>query len=382
MQEAATPVTEITLPKSDLILDSLQYGLYICDLERRIIYWSKSAERITGWTAKDVVGSRCLDDILAHVDKDGRHLCVDELCPLLRSMVTDRASDVPVIVFGLTKSGERIPMTVSVAPLHNAEGKIIGGVESFHDFSDTYANLERAKRIQTLSLEHNLPPDNRFSFQSFYLPHDLIGGDFFAIRQLDPDHYGFFLADVMGHGVAAALHAMYLSSLWNRYSNELGHPADFARSLNRELCRIVGDESFATAVCGIIDAAGKTVRFASAGGPPLVVIRADGRSEHLASSGLPFGMIAEAEYDECEFQCATGDSLLMFTDGATELHNSDERLLGAEGLVDMLRGLGYPQADIDITMLEEALLTFSNGIRLGDDFTLLELRFSGDDAGA
>ena len=93
-------------------------------------------------------------------------------------------------------------------------------------------------------------------------------------------------------------------------------------------------------------------------------------------------MIADAEYDECEFQCAAGDSLLMFTDGATDIHNSDERLLGAEGLVDMLRGLGYPQADIDITMLEEALLTFSNGIRLGDDFTLLELRFSGDAAGA
>ena len=128
-------------------------------------------------------------------------------------------------------------------------------METFHDHSESYANLEQAKRIQTLSLEYDLPPDSRLNFTPVYLPHDMIGGDYFAIRQLDRDHYGFFLADVMGHGVAASLHTMHLSALWHRYQHTLRQPAKFMQILNRALCGVGKDESFATAICGVLDVA-------------------------------------------------------------------------------------------------------------------------------
>ena len=63
------------LELSNVILDSLSDGVYVCDRDRRIVYWSKSAEQITGWLAKDVIGRRCLDNVLCHEDKDGRRLC-------------------------------------------------------------------------------------------------------------------------------------------------------------------------------------------------------------------------------------------------------------------------------------------------------------------
>ncbi len=53
-----------------LILDSLGDGVYVTDLERKIIYWNRAAERITGWVGADIVGRHCFDDILCHVDKD------------------------------------------------------------------------------------------------------------------------------------------------------------------------------------------------------------------------------------------------------------------------------------------------------------------------
>ncbi len=361
-------------PLTGTILDSLNDGLYVCNLERRITYWSKAAERITGWSAEEILGRRCMDDILQHVDKDGRHLCGEEFCPLYRCMVTGQASASPVIVFGRTRTGQRIPMTVSVAPLHDGNGEVIGGVETFHDFSEAYANLERAERIQSLSMEHDQPVDDRIRFNPFYRPHDMIGGDYFAIRRLDADRYAFFLADVMGHGVAAALHTMHLSSLWCRYCHELDQPARFARSLNRELCRIVRDESFATALCGVLDVAARTIRFASAGGPPIVRFRPDGQAGQFAATGLPFGMIDSAAYDEGEFRYEAGDSLLMFTDGAIEIDSADGRMLGADGLVGILQSLGYPRAGIEMRSLEEALLAHSNAIRLDDDLTLLEFR--------
>ncbi|GAM11030.1 phosphoserine phosphatase RsbP [Geobacter sp. OR-1] len=367
-------MANVSMP--EVILDSLNDGLYVCDRERRIIFWSKSAERITGWAAADVVGHRCQDNILCHVDKDGRCLCGEEFCPLHRSMVTDRPSNCPVIIVGQGKNGNRIPMVVSVAPLHNETGTVVGGVETFHDISETYSDLERAKRIQTLSLDQDLPHDNRVAFTSIYLPHDMIGGDYFAIRKLTPDKYGFFIADVMGHGVAAALHTMHLSSLWNRYCHTLTQPAEFARQINRELCRVVRDESFATAICGILDAGDRSVRIASAGGPSLLLIRANGRAEEVGTQGLPFGMIENAEFDECRIDCAPGDCLLLFTDGAVEIQDSHGQMLGPEGLIGLLPVLGYPETPLRVEPLQQALLSFSNGIRLEDDLTLLEIRFS------
>lgn len=365
-----------TMNLAEVVLDSLHDGLYVCDLSRRILYWNKSAERITGWTAQDVVGHRCMDNILCHVDKDGHRLCGEDFCPLHRAMVTDTASTCPVIVFGQNKGGQRVPMVVSVAPLHDADGQVIGGVENFHDFSETYVDLERAKRIQTMSLERDLPNDGRVSFATSYLPHDMIGGDFLSIRQLDADHYGFFMADVMGHGVAAALHTMHLSSLWGRCCQTLAQPVEFAQTLNRELCKIVKDESFATAVCGILDAARKTVRFVSAGAPPIIALREDGEARQISAPGLPFGMFADAEYDEELLSCGRGDCLLMFTDGAIEVCDAAGNMLKTGGLIEILRSLGYPQSGIQIERLEQALLNYSNGIRLDDDLSFLEIRFS------
>ena len=123
------------LTLSSLILDSLSDGVYVCDKDRRITYWSKSAERITGWESKDVVGRRCLDDVLCHIDKDNHQLCGEEFCPLHRSMITGARSTVPIIVYAKGKSGGRIPMQVSVSPIRDQAGEVIGGVETFRDMS-------------------------------------------------------------------------------------------------------------------------------------------------------------------------------------------------------------------------------------------------------
>ena len=67
---------------------------------------------------------------------------------------------------------------------------------------------------------------------------------------------------------------------------------------------------------------------------------------------------------------------MLFSDGAVEIHNADGEMLGVEGLVRILKDFGYPRSGIDINAVEEALLRFSNAIRLEDDVTFLEVRFS------
>ena len=110
-----------SLLSTKVILDSINDDLYACDKDRAMVYCSKSAERITGWHASDVVGRKCSDGVLCHVDKDGRRLSREEFCPLHRSMVTDKPNPVAMPIFGLTHTGQRKPMLVSVGPIHDED---------------------------------------------------------------------------------------------------------------------------------------------------------------------------------------------------------------------------------------------------------------------
>jgi PAS domain S-box-containing protein len=357
------------------IIDSLNDGIYLCDMQRRITYWSKAAERITGWTAEEVVGRQCFDNILCHIDKDGHRLCGKEYCPLHRSIVTETGSNTALLVFAKGKNGQRIPMQVSVAPLRDADGNVIGGVETFQEASAEVHDMERAKTIQRLTLQHDLPEDCRVKFTPHYVPHAIVGGDYYAIEKLGENSYGIMLADVMGHGVAAALYTMHISSLWSSYRHLLHDPATFAAKLNNELLKVVKtDESFATAVCGLLDLKARVFRFIGAGGPQILQMRTDGTADCLETSGLPFAIMADASYEETSVDLLAGDRLLLFSDGAVEVSNAAGEMLGFDGLVAMLKKQGYPAADIRMETLEEKLLKYSNAIRLDDDLTLLDIQ--------
>jgi serine phosphatase RsbU (regulator of sigma subunit) len=238
--------------------------------------------------------------------------------------------------------------------------------------------LEKARSIQSIALQHDLPQDARIQFSTHYIPHDIVGGDYYGIRQLDSDHYGFFLADVMGHGLAAALYTMHLSSLWDRYCSLLKSPSAFARKIGNELNRIVrGGEAFATGICGLVDVNRQEIRFAGAGNPPALLIHASGEFQQVECPGLPFGLMEDAPYDDTNLALHPNDRLLLFSDGAMEIHNAENKLLGVDGLIAILKRLGYPDSGIRGTALEEELLKYSNSIRLEDDLSLIEICLGG-----
>jgi len=235
------PEARVGVPQLDLrlpeLLDSLPDGAYITDTKRTIVFWNKAAERITGWRARDVVGRNCSDNILAHIDKDGHALCGGEQCPLHRSIVTGQASTEAMVVFARRKYGIAAPVEVSVAPLRDRAGQIIGGIEIFRDVTESMQDLLRAKGIQEQTVACCLPEDARLQFEIRYQPHETVGGDFYRLECRNGDHYTILVADAMGHGVAAALHSMQLRVLWDDHRAELNSPGRFSfvkpDSLNR-----------------------------------------------------------------------------------------------------------------------------------------------------
>ncbi|MBJ6750322.1 sensor domain-containing diguanylate cyclase [Geomonas anaerohicana] len=131
------------------IIDDLRDGLYIVDNERRIVFWNHAAERISGYSADEVVGKPCADNILCHVDDVGLNLCCSE-CPLASTIDTGTPHDAQVFLHH--KNGHRVPVLVRVIPLTDETGKVIGGVEMFSDNSGQVHNDERLQELEKLAL--------------------------------------------------------------------------------------------------------------------------------------------------------------------------------------------------------------------------------------
>jgi len=86
----------------------------------------------------------------------------------------------------------------------------------------------------------------------------------------------------------------------------------------------------------------------------------------------------DVPYKEQMVELEPGDSLLLFSDGAFEIRNARDELLGVDGLAKILTNLDYPQKQLNMDELQEELLKFSNEIRLQDDITIMEVRFWGE----
>lgn len=122
------------------LLDNLHEGVYFVDTHRQIQYWNKGAERISGFTAEEVVGKRCLDNVLMHVDCRGNSLCQTK-CPLAATI--NDGQDRQVQLFLHHKEGHRVPVRVSIAPIRDEQGSIIGGLEAFHDDTPVMSALKQ-----------------------------------------------------------------------------------------------------------------------------------------------------------------------------------------------------------------------------------------------
>lgn len=131
------------------LLDNLSDGVYFVDRERRITYWNRGAERITGYGAHEVVGHYCWQNILQHVTGNGCQLCWG-LCPLAATLRDGRQREAQVYLHH--KDGYRVPVHVRVSPIRDASGAVVGAVETFSDSTAVAALEEEVVHLRQLAL--------------------------------------------------------------------------------------------------------------------------------------------------------------------------------------------------------------------------------------
>lgn len=143
------------------MLDGISEPVYLVDRQRTIRFWNTACERLTGYSREEVVGHRCYEGILRHIDEAGRLLCRG-MCPLAHTMCDGNRRRGRLWLHH--KSGHRLPVNVSASAIRDDEDRIVGAMESFTDSSTLSAVRERMAELEELAMVDSLTavPNRRF----------------------------------------------------------------------------------------------------------------------------------------------------------------------------------------------------------------------------
>ena len=197
--------------------------------------------------------------------------------------------------------------------------------------------LEIARQLQFSILPAGTPDVSGLRIAASYLPMTAVAGDFYQFVRIDEHRVGFLIADVSGHGVPAALIASMIKVAMHSADGCAHDPGEVLRCLGNAL----GSElrgQFVSAAYLWIDGETRTARYSAAGHPPLLHwSAADGALTHIESNGLLFGVPLNGDYPACNVALASGDRLLLYTDGFTEPENAAGEAFGDCKLEQVVR---------------------------------------------
>jgi sigma-B regulation protein RsbU (phosphoserine phosphatase) len=241
--------------------------------------------------------------------------------------------------------------------------------------------LEMAREIQVSILPHEIPKIGGLEIAARYLPMSSVAGDFYDFILVDEKHLGILVADVSGHGLPAALIASMLKVALAAQSPHACDPASVLAGLNQSLCGKF-QHHFATAAYVFVDMEKKSIRYAAAGHPPLLLWQASTAcASEVAEHGLLLGLLPEATYSVVEIPVQPGDKAVLYTDGILETTSPSEQEFGADlfkGFLESNHDLG---ADVFADLLLDELSGWSEhpkGQGQQDDLTLLAIDFKTD----
>ena len=217
-------------------------------------------------------------------------------------------------------------------------------------------------------------------------PSGYVAGDIFNFFVMDEKQVGFYLLDVSGHGVPAAMLSVALGMMltpdathggplksYNRDTGlfEVLLPDDAIRELNRRFQ--LKDDRYFTMIYGLFDTHSSILRMAQAGHPSPILIRKDSRLQILGSGGMPIGVWPDIEFDCFDVSIKHGDRLLLYSDGVTECKSVHGETFGEDRVVDCLEQLSTRPLDELLGELMDVVRSWRGDSEFEDDLSLLAI---------
>jgi phosphoserine phosphatase RsbU/P len=237
--------------------------------------------------------------------------------------------------------------------------------------------IEIASQIQRQLLPKRLPDLPDVAVAGTTLACLSVGGDCFDVIELGGGRHGFFVGDVSGKGISAALLATLLQGVFfTTAAMDISLPGVFAR-VNTYLCDRSGEDRYATVFYGVLDKMGR-FEYVNAGHVPPLLRRKNGALEGLGSANFPVGMFTEAEYQSSRVNLEPGDFLVIYTDGVSEACNVQNDLFEEARLRKIVEAFEGDDVAELAEAIREGVRTFTQGAAQSDDITVLVIQYKGN----
>lgn len=337
------------LAQMEVILETLNEGVLIADDCDHVLFVNSVFEEMTGISRAEIVGR---DPVELYSPED--HSVLQELRRKTRQM--GRSTNEFYLP---TKGGRRLPIVASARSIEDPDGRSFA-IVSLIDISEQkaaqqelrIANAQLEKRQKEIEedlalaarVQQSLAPKSMvwggIRVESFYHPVRTIGGDFGLVTPLDEKHLDAMVCDVSGHGISAALIANRIYSETIAQLNSGAPLAGMLRRLNQLVMQNAGNSLFFfTLSVARLDRTGRRMVYAGAGHPPAILLKPGEEPRLLHSRSTVLGALPDAVDGEptVEVPLDVGDRLVLYTDGITDVFNSQGKMLGVAGIQTFVR---------------------------------------------
>ena len=242
-------------------------------------------------------------------------------------------------------------------------------------------DIDNAAAVQQSHLPMNGRLSPSISTAWCYRPAMCVSRDHLDIFLMGDERLVFYLLDVSGHGIAAALRSYAISHLLRPISALMDGLCEFGpgyalERLNRQICQGNQDmDFFATLVLGYLDASSGVLQLASAGHPPPLLLRQGSEAIEIKGVGIPLGIDETTRYSHREIHLQPTDSLLLFSDGLLYCEDSAGHQFGMDQVRKRVENHGQLNLSELLSQIEDGVDQWRSSTPLADDLSVLLLRY-------
>ncbi|WOG25337.1 PP2C family protein-serine/threonine phosphatase [Endozoicomonas sp. 8E] len=268
--------------------------------------------------------------------------------------------------------------------LEQQNTQLVEAIQTVEKDLESAAKAQEVLLAQPATIQH-------VSFDWFFKPSKILGGDMFGYQAIDGETLGFYQLDVAGHGIPSALFSFTLNNILSETSgrgsivketldhepfNKVRAPEKVLASLNRRFQLTPESMLYFTIAYGLINSRTGQVTLSQAGHPqPLWIHRDKAFVEPVAGGGVPIGMMPDMEYTSSTLQFQPGDRLFLYSDGVTECENTEGQQFGETRLLQCLQDTLDEDLKSVIDQVEKNVRDWSELDRFDDDVTYLLLEW-------
>lgn len=238
--------------------------------------------------------------------------------------------------------------------------------------------MEAAANIQSSLMSSEFPKSDMFDVYACMKPARAVGGDLYAVLQIDNEHLLTAVADVSGKGIPASLFSVR-TKVYIQLYGEMGlKPSQILKNVNERLCQNNDEALFVTAFLGVLDV--KTGRFTySNAGHNKPVITGQDTKWLDAPGNVPLGCIEGVDYTDEVIYLKNGDGVFIYSDGVTEAVGADDTFFGDGRLLNKLSQLDEDLSGKEVIEgISAELRLYSADREQWDDITMLMVKYTNE----